>query len=148
MLLVIVCGGAFVIAVIFALYVRGVRERYIGQIQSLKIQTRRKENELTDVKNDFTIRKENVRLLERQLESLRFNAERDQSRAAAEAAEGEERTALSVLLHMGRVTQADVERAEDFKGKSGSEQTIEEVLVLLDVVSPEEVKNARATAKK
>jgi hypothetical protein len=89
-----------------------------------------------------------VKLLERHLETLRLEHEREKRRLAEEAAAGEERTALSVLESMGRVSQEDIDRAEEFRAKSGSEASIEEVLVLLEIVSPEEVQNAKATSRR
>lgn len=138
----------FVFAVIFALYVRGVREKYIETIQRLRVQRRRKEIDMGDVQNDIAIRKENVKLLERHMETLRLEHEREKRRLAEEAAAGEERTALSVLESMGRVSKEDIDRAEEFRAKSGSEASIEEVLVLLEIVSPEEVQNAKATSRR
>jgi biopolymer transport protein ExbB/TolQ len=144
----ILAGVIFVFAVIFALYVRGVREKYIETIQRLRVQRRRKEIDMGDAQNDIAIRKENVKLLERHLETLRLEHEREKRRLAEEAAAGEERTALSVLESMGRVSQEDIDRAEEFRAKSGSEASIEEVLVLLEIVSPEEVQNAKATSRR
>ncbi|MFK4763595.1 hypothetical protein ACI3L3_02300 [Desulfobaculum sp. SPO524] len=144
----ILAGVIFVFAVIFALYVRGVREKYIETIQRLRVQRRRKEIDMGDAQNDIAIRKENVKLLERHMETLRLEHEREKRRLAEEAAAGEERTALSVLESMGRVSQEDIDRAEEFRAKSGSEASIEEVLVLLEIVSPEEVQNAKATSRR
>lgn len=144
----ILAAVIFVFAVIFALYVRGVREKYIETIQRLRVQRRRKEIDMGDAQNDIAIRKENVKLLERHMETLRLEHEREKRRLAEEAAAGEERTALSVLESMGRVSQEDIDRAEEFRAKSGSEASIEEVLVLLEIVSPEEVQNAKATSRR
>ncbi|NJB68612.1 hypothetical protein GGQ74_002285 [Desulfobaculum xiamenense] len=144
---VVVCVVMLAGAIAFSLYVRGARARYIARIQTLRLQARRKETELGDVRNDLAVRRENVRLLEKQLEKLRWEGERER-RAAEEAASNVEKTPLSVLQSMGRITAEDLARAEEFRTRSGSESTIEEILVLLEIVSPEEVHSAKVAARK
>lgn len=51
--------------------------------------------------------------------------------------------AIGYLLKTGAITREDVDKARDYKTGSGSPYDLDEILVMLDVISSEAMKNAR-----
>lgn len=138
----VACIALFLFAMIFAGYVRTVRNKYIGKIRKLRRERMELTNEVQDIRAEMKLRRGRVANLERELEGIRARKAAEQ--AAAMDTKAPARTVVDALKYMGKVTDADLEKAKSYLEKTKSESTIEQALVILELVSAADVSAAAA----
>lgn len=139
-IVVVACIGLLLFAIIFAGYVRSVRNRYIAQIRSLRRERMELTNEVQDIRAELQLRRGRVSNLEKEIE--RIKQQKAEEKAAAMDAKTPARTVVDALKYMGKVTDADLEKAQTYLERSKSDSTIEQALVILELVSAEDLKLA------
>lgn len=141
----IACAVFLVIAIAFSAFVRSKREQYIRQIMQLRRRRLDAEMALQDGKAELTLRRTRVENLRKELESLQLKREREREERGRVETPG--RTALEILQDMGRLDPADIQRARDYLEKTQSEGSVEEALVILGIVAPEDMNGAVRDAR-
>lgn len=143
--IVAVCGAFFVLAVISGGGIRMKRQSLIRKIQTLRRKRLEAEMGLQDMKEQLVLRASRVKALRQELESLRYRQE--ELREERIAKEAPIRTALDILVDMGRIGPDELHRAKEYLEKTKSESSVEEALVILGIVTPEDMNGAVRDAK-
>ncbi|BBD08853.1 hypothetical protein [Desulfovibrio ferrophilus] len=141
---VLACVVLLIFALVFGGIVRNVRTNYLRVIRSLRHQSFDLENGIKDLKADMLIREVRVSNLEKEIESLELAKERE--RAAAAAGDVPSRTIVEALQYMGKITAEDVLRARTYLENTKSGSTVEEALMILGLVRPEDMDSAAQEA--
>lgn len=129
-----------VLAAVFGGVVRAKRESYIRKIRGLQRERIALDGRLQDLRAETTLRRTRVETMRRELEALELK--RQEEREERAAVHTPRRTAVDILKDMGALSDADVERARSYLEKTNSEQSLEEALVVLGIVSPENMNGA------
>jgi len=134
-------GGVLLLAaVIFGLVIRAKREQFIRQIRGLRRECFEAEMRVQDLKSEVSLRRARVDTLRKEVESLQIQKDKDRSERLAE--ETPPRSALDFLQDIGRLDAAGIAKAQAYLDKTLSEQPLEKALVVLGIVSPEDMNGA------
>lgn len=137
---VVVCAVLLLGALGFALYVRGVRSKYIARILVLRRERMQLEAEVEGLTRDTVLRQARVDTLAKELEELEEVRRRE--REAALLADAPKRTVIGVLQANGRITAEDVLRAKTYIESTKAGCTEEEALIILGILTDVDVREA------
>lgn len=142
-----VFGLAFLIGV--PLFFRRMVRVYVAELEAQK---RRRELMLT-AREEFQADINKYTALEERLSAERtaiyasLESLKPQDNPQAQAAAEPVKTVLDVLLEMGKVDREGISKAEKFKAESKSPYSVEDVLVMIDVISAEDLALAKRSVK-
>ncbi len=140
----VLCAVLLVFAVGFGGFTRSMRERYIRQIRGLRRERLDLEMRVQDLRAEVTLRRTRVETMRRQIEEL--EEKREAERRERADLRPPTRSALEILKDMGRLNDEGIAKAQAYLEKTRSEQSLEEALVILGIVSPQDMKGAERDA--
>jgi len=143
---VLVCVVLLMFALVFGGIIRNVRAAYLQRIRALRRDAIVLENEVKDMRADLIIRQARITNLEKDVEALEMARERERAAALAAADKAPSRTVVEALQYMGKVTSEDVLRARTYLESTKSNSSVEEALLILGIVTPEDVSMASKEA--
>ncbi|WP_461208405.1 hypothetical protein [Desulfocurvus sp. DL9XJH121] len=106
-------------------------------IVDLRARARGLEKDLDELRRDAVLRQSRVKALAVEVEEL--ERVRREEREAALAADSPRRTVMDVLQASGRISAEDVLRARTFMSGGGGAQSEEQALIILGVITEEDV---------
>lgn len=139
---VLACVVLLIFALVFGGIIRNVRSNYMRKIWSLRRERFNLENDVKDFKAEMLIRETRVSNLAKEIERLELAKEREREAAAAAAGDAPSRTIAEALQYMGKISAEDVLRARTYLENTKSGSTLEEALMILGLVTPEDMQSA------
>lgn len=141
-LTIIVCGLLLLGACVFGIVLRSVRAKYLAKIRGLRRERLDLDVEIKDLNKDIALRELRVKGLVKEVEALE-EAKRKEMEAAADIIPPT-RSVVDVLQNNGVISAEDVLKARTFLESSKSESTEEEALMILGIVTAEQMQAAKA----
>lgn len=148
--LIFIVGGLLVLFIVAAVLYNWISTGYRATIDRLTL-------EKAGLETDKASLLEKVQLLERQLNNVTIELERkdlelqrlqNEAEICAKEQPQGKRTIEQALLDSGAVGEAGLEKAKRFLEKTGTNREVHEVLVMLDLVSPQDVLSAKRSLGK
>lgn len=131
-------------AVLFAIYVRSVRQRYMREIMAMRNSNADLEVQVKDLKAQALLRKGRVESLEKSIEQLRKQC--DELRGESSLGDTPLRSPAQILLGMGKITDDDMVQAQEYVDGPGRGMPLEKALVALGLATAEDMELAARDA--
>ena len=94
-------------------------------------------------------KQQRIDILKNQIDSARIERLLGQdSPEDGHSKSGKPKNVVEVLLAQGSITRASLQKAEDYKAKVRSPQSLEEIMVILDLIDPKTLTAAKETLRK
>jgi len=116
------------------------RRKLNHEIRALLGDLKGLEKDYKSLSRDVLLRQERVELIRKELAGLRQMIE--QEKQAAANADAPQQDIIGVLKTMGKLTDQDLLRVSKHLEETKSLSTVEEALVILGIVSPEDMERA------
>ena len=139
---VVICVVLLVGACAYGVILRNVRNQYMTRIRGLRRDKLDVEMRVKDLKKDILLREARVATLTKEVEALEEKKRRELEEAANAAPPT--RSIVDVLQANGVISAEDVLKARTYLQASKSESTEEQALVILGIVTVEQIKSAQA----
>lgn len=139
---VVICVVLLAGACAYGIILRNVRNQYMARIRGLRRDKLDVEMKVKDLRKDILLREARVATLAKEVEGLEEERRRKLEEAANAAPPT--RSVVDVLQTNGVISAEDVLKARTFLQTSKSESTEEQALVILGIVTVDQIESARA----
>lgn len=137
----VVFGAVALTFVIGAMIIHRRSQAFKERLQAVEAARIKLQVRITEIEDDLKATRSRERELQDQVN--RLLSERDNLVSlTVQKGSAKPRTAVDVLLAAGKLTPEGLQKATDYKQKTRSPYDIEEILVLLDLVSVQDIRSA------